>query len=70
MRPENIEAAIAALYAYGEAARGDGDALVGKTVEYDMECIADALESDTPLTAERLISRLGIIKTENGYEWE
>lgn len=70
MKPENVQAAIQALYAYAEAARGDYYGLDGKTIQRDMWEITDVLESDsTTYTAEELISRLGITKTDDGYEW-
>lgn len=69
MRPENVRAAITTLHAYAEAA-SRGDVFIdGHTVRLDMREIADTLESDTPITAEELISYLGLTKTENGYEW-
>lgn len=70
MRPENVQAAITALYAYGEAARNDGFPIDVKTLQLDMREIAAALKSDTPITAEKLISYLGLAKTNHGYEWE
>lgn len=69
MKPENVQAAIQALYAYAEAARGDYYGLDGKTVQRDMWEITDVLESDSPHTAEELIGRLGIVETDDGYEW-
>lgn len=71
MKQENVQAAIQALDAYAEAARGYCYGLDGKIVQLDMWAIADVLESDsTTYTAEDLISRLGITKTDNGYEWK
>lgn len=69
MKPENVQAAIQALYAYAEAARGDYYGLDGKTIQRDMWEITDVLESDSPHTAEELIGRLGITETDDGYEW-
>lgn len=69
MKPENVQAAIQALYAYADAARGDYYGLDGKTIQRDMWEITDVLESDCPHTAEELIGRLGIVETDDGYEW-
>lgn len=69
MKPENVQAAIQALYAYAEAARGDCDGLDGKIIQLDMWTIAEALESSATYTAGELIEQLGITKTDLGYEW-
>lgn len=69
MRPENVQAAITALYAYAEAARADSLPLDSEILQLDLEEISCALESDTPVTAERLLRYLGITKTEHGYKW-
>lgn len=69
MRMGNVQAVIQALNAYGEAARGDYYGLDGKTIQRDMWEITDALESGLPSSADELISRLGITKTDDGYEW-
>lgn len=70
MRPENVQAAITALYAYGEAARRDFYVLYGRLIQHDLSYIAYALKSGTPITEEELLSGLAITKTEHGYEWE
>ena len=70
MRPENVQSAITALRAYGEAARWNFFALDGRLIQHDLSDIAYALKSDTPITEEELISGLGITQTERGYEWE
>lgn len=69
MKPENVQAAIQALYAYGEAARDDYYALCGKTIQWDLEEIANVLSSSAEYTEEELLSILGIAKTDDGYEW-
>lgn len=69
MKPENVQAAIQALYAYAEAARGDYYGLTGKDIQNDMWEIANVLESSGTYTAGELIETLGITKTGNGYEW-
>lgn len=69
MKPENVEVVIQALEAYAEAARGDYEALDGETIQWDMGEFANALRTSDPYTLEELLSRLGITKTSNGYEW-
>ena len=69
MKPENVQAAIHALRAYGEAARGDYYDLTGKDIQNAMREIANVLESSGTYTAEELIENLGITEGEYGYEW-
>lgn len=69
MSPDNTEAVIEALYAYGEAARWDYHALDGAAIREDMWVLADVLDSPEAYTAEEIITDLGIIKTDLGYEW-
>lgn len=66
---KNTEVVLNALYAYGEAARGDYYALCGKTIQWDLEEIANVLSSSAEYTEEELLSILGIAKTDDGYEW-
>lgn len=70
MKLENVETAIQALYAYGEAARNNYYALDGKTMQRDMQTVAEALESSATYTVGELIEQLGITKTDLGYEWQ
>ncbi|MDK8593431.1 hypothetical protein [Corynebacterium accolens] len=70
MRQENVQAAIAALYAYAEAAGGEYSSLDGNDIQQDMRNIANVLESAETCTAEELLRKLEITKTELGYEWE
>lgn len=69
MKPENVETVIQALDAYGEAARNNYSALDGKTIQRDMQTVAEALESSATYTVGELIEQLGITKTDLGYEW-
>lgn len=69
MNPDNIQSVITALRAYGQAAREDNSALDGKTIQQDMGDLAHVLESSATYTESELIERLGITKTDTGYEW-
>lgn len=69
MKPENVETVIQALDAYGEAARNNYSALDGKTIQRDMQTVAEALKSSGTYTEGELIEQLGITKTDLGYEW-
>ena len=69
MNLENAKVVARALNAYGKAARAEGS-LSGKQIQWDMEEFAYALASSIPCTEEGLLRILGIVKTENGYEWE
>lgn len=69
MNPENVQEVITALRAYGQAAREDDSELDGKTIQQDMGELAHVLESDGTYTEGDLIERLGITKTNTGYEW-
>lgn len=69
MKPENVETVIQALDAYGEAARNNYSALEGKTIQRDMQTVAEALKSSGTYTEGELIEQLGITKTDLGYEW-
>lgn len=69
MKPENVETVIQALDAYGEAARNNYSALDGKTIQRDMQTVAEALKSSGTYTVGELIEQLGITKTDLGYEW-
>ena len=69
MKSDNIQSVITALRAYGQAAREDNSALDGKTIQCDMGELASVLESDGTYTEGELIERLGITKTDTGYEW-
>lgn len=69
MKPENVEAVIQALYAYGEAARNSYFDLGGRTIQRDMQTVAEVLKSSGTYTSGELIEQLGITKTDLGYEW-
>ena len=69
MKPENVQAAIQALRAYGAAARGDYYDLTGKDIQNAMREIANVLESSGTYTEAELIENLGITEGEYGYEW-
>lgn len=69
MKPENVQAAIQALYAYADAARDDYYDLTGKDIQNGMRAIANALESSATYTEDELIEQLGITETDSGYEW-
>lgn len=69
MNPGNIQSVITALRAYGQAAREDDSELDGKTIQQYMSELAHVLESNATYTEGELIERLGITKTNNGYEW-
>lgn len=69
MNPDNIQSVITALRAYGQAAREDDSELDGKTVQLDMGELAHVLETNATYAEGELIERLGITKTNNGYEW-
>lgn len=69
MKPENVEAAIQALNAYGEAARNSYFDLGGRTSQRDMQTVTEVLKSSGTYTAGELIEQLGITKTDLGYEW-
>lgn len=69
MKLENVEAVIQALNAYGEAARNNYSALDGKTIQRDMQTVAEVLKSSGTYTVGELIEQLGITKTDLGYEW-
>lgn len=70
MKPENVEAVIQALDAYGEAARNNYSALDGKTIQRDMQTVTEVLKSGATYTEGELIEQLGITKTDLGYEWQ
>lgn len=69
MKPENVQAVIQALYAYEEAARNGYTRLDGAEISQDIRKVINALESSGTYTAGELIERLGITKTDLGYEW-
>ena len=69
MSQSNVQAVIQALYAYAEAARNGYTRLDGAEINQDMQEIINALESSDTYTAGELIERLGITKTDLGYEW-
>lgn len=69
MNPENVQAVITALRAYGQAAREDDSDLDGKTIQQDMVELARVLKSNGTYTEGELIEQLGITKTNTGYEW-
>lgn len=69
MHPGNTRAVIDGLLAYGEAARNNDMDLDGKTIQADMETLADILNSDTLHTTEAVLDKLMIEYTNGTYNW-
>lgn len=56
-----------ALFAYGNAIRGDWSLLDGRVVDNDLRYIADCIDTDTPLDA--MLANLEIVEVDGSYEW-
>lgn len=66
----NAKAVAEALRVYAACAEDDFDSVDGYTIAYDMEVLADALESGREITLDYLLEELYIEAQGGSYKWK